>query len=299
MTIDSEIRDAEAAAIVAAAKTEDGYQCRWCRRNLQQPSGLMRHRAYCSWNPSLRDWDKDVLVKTVKQEPASPSSPSPSPDRHQCEWCNRFFQNQKGVLRHKTYCAWNPLRLRALKEDRARVREQKAALKSQRNFRTAVRQSFPSLNSPSPPNSSLPTSPLSSADSTPVSPRSPFNFPSGQMTPRSREESNPFTFNQAKHSSRARHPYKPEPATAHSPVHVSVITSFDLDCNCGCSKHPHAHHKHNHHNNNHSNHEQQFLQARAFVTNQLRKSSIESPSSSPQSTEMVDEDYDEEIDVES
>lgn len=160
MTIDAELRDAEVAAIVAAAKTEDGYQCRWCRRNLQQPSGLMRHRAYCSWNPSLRDWDKDILVQSkshckicdaskylrvmsrgrrkndsetfalcltlemcqkinacllaVKEEPASPSSLSPnsSPDGHQCEWCNRFFQNQKGVLRHKTYCAWNPLRLR-------------------------------------------------------------------------------------------------------------------------------------------------------------------------------------------
>jgi hypothetical protein len=166
-------------------------------------------------------------------------------------------------------------------------------LKSQRNFRTAVRQSFPSLNSPSPPNSSLPTSPLSSADSTPVSPRSPFNFPSGQMTPRSREESNPFTFNQAKLSSHTRHPYKPE-ANA-MPVHVSVITSFDLDCNCGCSKHPHAHHNHHNHQQ-----EQQFLQARAFVKNQLRKSSIESPSSSPQSHGgMIDEDYDEEIDVES
>jgi hypothetical protein len=64
MTIDAELRDAEVAAIVAAAKTEDGYQCRWCRRNLQQPSGLMRHRAYCSWNPSLRDWDKDILVQS-------------------------------------------------------------------------------------------------------------------------------------------------------------------------------------------------------------------------------------------
>lgn len=168
------------------------------------------------------------------------------------------------------------------------MREQKAALKSQRNAWKNCRRTLSSFNSSSPssPTSSLPTSPLSSADSTPVSPRSPFNFsslPSGQITPRSKEESNPFTFNQAAIPPRHRpgHPYKP---THPEPVHVSVITStFDLDCNCGCTKmHAHA--------------DQKFLQARAFVTNQLRKSSIESRSSSPKT---IDEDFDEEIDVES
>ena len=168
------------------------------------------------------------------------------------------------------------------------MREQKAALKNQRNAWKNCRRTLSSFNSSSPssPTSSLPTSPLSSADSTPVSPRSPFNFsslPSGQITPRSKEESNPFTFNQAAIAPRHRpgHPYKPNQP---EPVHVSVITStFDLDCNCGCTKmHAHA--------------DQKFLQARAFVTNQLRKSSIESPSSSPKT---IDEDFDEEIDVES
>lgn len=40
--------------IVASAKIKDGYQCCWCRRILQQPAGLLRHRSYCSWNPALR-----------------------------------------------------------------------------------------------------------------------------------------------------------------------------------------------------------------------------------------------------
>ena len=40
--------------VVSAAKIKDGYQCCWCRRILQQPAGLLRHRTYCSWNPALR-----------------------------------------------------------------------------------------------------------------------------------------------------------------------------------------------------------------------------------------------------
>ena len=30
------------------------YQCDWCRRLLQNPSGLIRHKSYCVWNPILR-----------------------------------------------------------------------------------------------------------------------------------------------------------------------------------------------------------------------------------------------------
>ena len=30
----------------------------------------------------------------------------------QCDWCNRFFTSQRGVERHKTYCAWHPQRLK-------------------------------------------------------------------------------------------------------------------------------------------------------------------------------------------
>ena len=32
--------------------------------------------------------------------------------RMQCDWCNRFFTSQRGVERHKTYCAWHPQRLK-------------------------------------------------------------------------------------------------------------------------------------------------------------------------------------------
>ena len=31
----------------------------------------------------------------------------------QCEWCNRFFSNERGVIRHKAYCAWHPQRLKS------------------------------------------------------------------------------------------------------------------------------------------------------------------------------------------
>ena len=40
--------------IVNAAKTKEGYECAWCRRTLQQPAGLLRHRDYCPWNPAIR-----------------------------------------------------------------------------------------------------------------------------------------------------------------------------------------------------------------------------------------------------
>lgn len=48
----------------------------------------------------------------------------------QCEWCNRFFTSQHGVERHKTYCAWHPQRLKALKEQRKRRRNEKACYKA-------------------------------------------------------------------------------------------------------------------------------------------------------------------------
>jgi len=33
-------------------------------------------------------------------------------EKMQCDWCNRFFTSQRGVERHKTYCAWHPQRLK-------------------------------------------------------------------------------------------------------------------------------------------------------------------------------------------
>lgn len=44
--------------IVSAAKISDGYQCTWCHRILQQPSGLLRHRSFCAWNPANRQTGK-------------------------------------------------------------------------------------------------------------------------------------------------------------------------------------------------------------------------------------------------
>lgn len=44
----------------------------------------------------------------------------------QCQWCNRFFTSQRGVERHKTYCAWHPKRLKALREERQKRRIKKA-----------------------------------------------------------------------------------------------------------------------------------------------------------------------------
>ena len=35
-------------------KTVKNYQCDWCRRLLQNPSGLIRHKSYCVWNPDFK-----------------------------------------------------------------------------------------------------------------------------------------------------------------------------------------------------------------------------------------------------
>ena len=57
--------------IVSESKIKDGYQCGWCRRILQQPAGLLRHRSYCSWNPALRpaNDDKRKLPQIFYPEP--------------------------------------------------------------------------------------------------------------------------------------------------------------------------------------------------------------------------------------
>jgi hypothetical protein len=55
----------------------------------------------------------------------------------QCEWCNRFFTSQHGVERHKTYCAWHPQRLKALKEQRKRRRDEKAYYKENKKEKVA------------------------------------------------------------------------------------------------------------------------------------------------------------------
>jgi len=98
------------------------YQCDWCRRLLQNPSGLIRHKSYCVWNPILR---------TKTDPPTEQQAPKTNNCKEmQCEWCNRFFTSQHGVERHKTYCAWHPQRLKALKEQRKRRREEKAYYKA-------------------------------------------------------------------------------------------------------------------------------------------------------------------------
>ena len=39
----------------ARPKSLKNYQCDWCRRLLQNPSGLIRHKTYCVWNPELKN----------------------------------------------------------------------------------------------------------------------------------------------------------------------------------------------------------------------------------------------------
>merc|ERR1712149_83686 len=78
------------------------YQCDWCRRLLQNPSGLIRHKSYCVWNPALRTEQNDPQPTTEQQQQqASKITDNSSNKEMQCEWCNRFFPSQHGVERHK------------------------------------------------------------------------------------------------------------------------------------------------------------------------------------------------------
>ena len=46
----------------ARLKSLKNYQCDWCRRLLQNPSGLIRHRTYCVWNPELKNNVQGTLL---------------------------------------------------------------------------------------------------------------------------------------------------------------------------------------------------------------------------------------------
>merc|ERR1711990_139073 len=106
---------------------QEGHQCTWCRRVLSNSTGLLRHKNYRTWNPALRS--QVHKVKKIKEEPDHEPMTTEniqSKIKLQCEWCNRFFTSQRGVERHKTYCAWHPKRLKALKEQRQKRRDKKA-----------------------------------------------------------------------------------------------------------------------------------------------------------------------------
>ena len=44
---------------------------------------------------------------------SEPQTDPMKPVSLQCEWCNKFYSNERGVIRHKVYCRWQPQRLRS------------------------------------------------------------------------------------------------------------------------------------------------------------------------------------------
>jgi hypothetical protein len=117
---------------IKKSKVHNGYQCGWCRRVLQNGPGLIRHRTYCTWNPVLKQTDPDDSeIKSRKLDKSG------SDVTLQCVWCNRFFTNERGVIRHKTYCAWHPQRLKVLKEQRKRRRLEKEVCRRNREAKNA------------------------------------------------------------------------------------------------------------------------------------------------------------------
>lgn len=258
---------------VTSSKIKDGYQCGWCRRILQQPAGLLRHRTYCSWNPALRQ-TTEKRVKATKPAMNIKDIQQMDPTRIslQCEWCNRFFSNERGVIRHKAYCAWHPTRLKTLKEERRRRRIEKAVFKKTREdarlarhfethkkidlMRAKAEIENDGLIKSEPMDSSIPSSPTSSDDfQHPSSPNSSRSYPISPFSYKS-DYSAPYTFGPASPTERATNRIDAEVLKRTSifscqtsvrlakstspklfqPVRISVITSCNPHCLCGCKK---------------------------------------------------------------
>jgi hypothetical protein len=211
----------------------------------------------------------------------------------QCGWCNRFFSNERGVVRHKAYCSWSPQRLKMLKEERKRKREEKAVYKRSREgariarqFENSKKVDFLRAKQETPeldgrikqePHaderhmSSLPASPSSSVSSSSGSGMAPLSPQgSGRVDPEVLKRPAVFSC-QTKVRLPSKQPvqsYSSSPKPAIIGQRVSVIASCDLNCPCGCKK------------------------IRTFGQNQTRKSSL---ADSPLS--FNDEDEDEIINV--
>ena len=61
----------------------------------------------------LKKINSDFNPFTSGATRSEPQTDPMKPVSLQCEWCNKFYSNERGVIRHKVYCRWQPQRLRS------------------------------------------------------------------------------------------------------------------------------------------------------------------------------------------